>query len=147
MFRFVLLLSSLLAKVSLAPFHGWCGRSHLHGTFVSSQPRSAAVAGSLLCRGRHFVSRQPQNCRGEFFRAITAPKWIAAVSTRAVYSPIGSLQFLRPPVVIMAGFKLRAWIIVRERRSTRAAPLVPGHAPFLYGTSLLFMYWFPGIHI
>ncbi|KAJ1148267.1 hypothetical protein NDU88_001104 [Pleurodeles waltl] len=31
----------------------------------------------------------------------------------------------------MAGFKLRAWIVVRERRTTRAAPSVPGHAPGL----------------
>ncbi|KAJ1186862.1 hypothetical protein NDU88_003642 [Pleurodeles waltl] len=66
---------------------------------------------------------------GGVFRAISGPGWSAAVPTCAVYSPIASLQFLRPPVVIMAGFKLRAWIVVRERRTTRAAPLVPGHAP------------------
>ncbi|KAJ1163859.1 hypothetical protein NDU88_004311 [Pleurodeles waltl] len=58
------------------------------------------------------------------FRVTSAPKWVDAV-----YSLITSLQFLRPPVVIMAGFKLRAWIVVRERRTTRAAPSVPGHAP------------------
>ncbi|KAJ1107524.1 hypothetical protein NDU88_004914 [Pleurodeles waltl] len=29
------------------------------------------------------------------------------------------------------GFKLLAWIVVRERRTTRAAPLVPGHAPLV----------------
>ncbi|KAJ1184080.1 hypothetical protein NDU88_000890 [Pleurodeles waltl] len=68
MFRFVLLLSSLVEKVSepLAPFNGWCGRPHLHGTFVSSQPRAAVAMGSLLCRDLHFGSQQPRSCRGEF---------------------------------------------------------------------------------
>ncbi|KAJ1139826.1 hypothetical protein NDU88_006190 [Pleurodeles waltl] len=67
-FRFVLLLSLLVAKVSepFALFNGWCGGPHLHGTFVSSQPRAAVAAGSLLCRGRHFGSRQPRSFRGEF---------------------------------------------------------------------------------
>ncbi|KAJ1145890.1 hypothetical protein NDU88_012173 [Pleurodeles waltl] len=104
MFRFVLLLSPFVAKVSepLVPSDEWCGGPHLHETFVSFQPRATAATGSLLCRGRHFRSRQPQSCRGEFSG---------------------------PPVVIMAGFKLRAWIVVREHRTTRAAPLVPGHAP------------------
>ncbi|KAJ1159247.1 hypothetical protein NDU88_011915 [Pleurodeles waltl] len=68
MFRFILLLSPLVAKVSepLAPFNGWCGGPHLYGTFVSSQPRAAVATGSLLCHGRHFGSRQPRSCRGEF---------------------------------------------------------------------------------
>ncbi|KAJ1203794.1 hypothetical protein NDU88_007575 [Pleurodeles waltl] len=68
MFRFVLFLSPLVAKVSglLAPFNGWCGGLHLHGTFVSSQPRTAVATGSLLCRGRHFGARQLRSCRGEF---------------------------------------------------------------------------------
>ncbi|KAJ1190404.1 hypothetical protein NDU88_007142 [Pleurodeles waltl] len=44
-------------------------------------------------------------------------------------SRVGRRGSYLPPVVIMAGFKLRAWIVVREHRTTRAAPLVPGHAP------------------
>ncbi|KAJ1211577.1 hypothetical protein NDU88_006935 [Pleurodeles waltl] len=61
MFRFVLLLSPLVAKVSepLAPFDGWCEGPHLHVTFVSSQLRAAVAASSLLCRGHHFESQQP----------------------------------------------------------------------------------------
>ncbi|KAJ1116255.1 hypothetical protein NDU88_004471 [Pleurodeles waltl] len=86
--------------------------------------------GSLLCRGSHFGSRQPRSCR-VVFQVNSAPKWVTAAPTRAVYSPITSLQFLRPPVVIMAGFKLRAWIVARERLTTRAAPSVPVHAPKL----------------
>ncbi|KAJ1085032.1 hypothetical protein NDU88_005168 [Pleurodeles waltl] len=131
MFRFVLLLSLFVAKVSEphVPSDEWCGGPHLYGTFVSSQPWAAAATGSLLCRGRHFGSRQSLKLSGGVFQLNSAPKWIAAVSTCTVYSPITSLQFLRTPVVIMAGFKLRAWIVVRERRTTRAAPLVPGHAP------------------
>ncbi|KAJ1187557.1 hypothetical protein NDU88_004332 [Pleurodeles waltl] len=110
MFRFVLLLSSLLAKVSFAPFNGWCGRSHLRRTFVSSQPRSAAVAGSLFCRGRQFVSRQLQNCQGEFFGRSLPQS--GALRFLLVLYVLRSLlyKFLRPPVVVMAGFKLRAWI-------------------------------------
>ncbi|KAJ1160531.1 hypothetical protein NDU88_001032 [Pleurodeles waltl] len=65
MLHFVLLLSLLVAKVSvpLAPFNGWCVGPHLHGTFVSSQPRAAVATGSLLCRCRHFGSRQPRRTR------------------------------------------------------------------------------------
>ncbi|KAJ1208973.1 hypothetical protein NDU88_004352 [Pleurodeles waltl] len=68
MFRFVLLPSSFVAKVSEAPApsNEWCGGPHLYRTFISSQLRAAAVTGSLLCRGRHFGSRQPQSCWGEF---------------------------------------------------------------------------------
>ncbi|KAJ1082215.1 hypothetical protein NDU88_002383 [Pleurodeles waltl] len=68
MFRFVLLLSPLVAKVSepLVSFDGWCEGPHLPGTFASSPPRATAAASSLLCRGRHFGSRQPRSCRGEF---------------------------------------------------------------------------------
>ncbi|KAJ1145406.1 hypothetical protein NDU88_011693 [Pleurodeles waltl] len=68
MFRFVLLLSPFVVKVSepFVPSNEWCGGPHLYGTFVSSQPRAAAATGSLLCRGRHFGSRQPRSCRGEF---------------------------------------------------------------------------------
>ncbi|KAJ1190732.1 hypothetical protein NDU88_000054, partial [Pleurodeles waltl] len=121
MFRFVLLLSPLVAKVSepLASFNGWCGGPHLHGTFVSSQPRAALAAGSLLCRGHHFGSRQPQSCRGEF-SGQTLPQGgaLRSLLVLAIYSPIASLQFLRPLVVIMAGFKLRAWVVVRGRRTT-----------------------------
>ncbi|KAJ1129059.1 hypothetical protein NDU88_007430, partial [Pleurodeles waltl] len=52
MFRFVLFLSPLVAKVSepLVPSNEWCGGPHLHGTFVSSQPWAAVATGSLLCR-------------------------------------------------------------------------------------------------
>ncbi|KAJ1154917.1 hypothetical protein NDU88_007660 [Pleurodeles waltl] len=53
--------------------------------------------------------------RSELSVLLRLPFWVAAAA--------------KPPVVIMAGFKLRAWIVVRERRTTRAAPLVPGHAP------------------
>ncbi|KAJ1098750.1 hypothetical protein NDU88_003857 [Pleurodeles waltl] len=68
MFRFVLLPSSFVAKVSEppAPSNEWCGGPHLYRTVISSQLRAAAVTGSLLCRGRHFGSRQPQSCWGEF---------------------------------------------------------------------------------
>ncbi|KAJ1084040.1 hypothetical protein NDU88_004195 [Pleurodeles waltl] len=47
MFRFVLLLSPFVAKVSepLVSFNEWCGGPHPHGTFVSSQPRAAAATG------------------------------------------------------------------------------------------------------
>ncbi|KAJ1154702.1 hypothetical protein NDU88_007445 [Pleurodeles waltl] len=119
MFRFVLLLSPLVVKVfePLAPLNGWCGRPHLHGAFVSSQPRAAVTTGSLHCLGCHFGSRQPRRCQSAF-RVNSAPTWDAAVPTRAVYSPIASLQFLRPPVVIIAGFKLRAWIVARGRLTT-----------------------------
>ncbi|KAJ1199371.1 hypothetical protein NDU88_003208 [Pleurodeles waltl] len=63
------------------------------------------------------------------FRANSSQSEAAAVPTRAAYSPITFLQFSRPPVAIMAGFMLRAWIVARERCTTRAAPSVPGHAP------------------
>ncbi|KAJ1148564.1 hypothetical protein NDU88_001392 [Pleurodeles waltl] len=61
MFCFVLVLSPLVAKVSepLAPFNEWCGGPHLHGTFVSSQPRlqrvHCSVAAAILGRGSREV--------------------------------------------------------------------------------------------
>ncbi|KAJ1154050.1 hypothetical protein NDU88_006807 [Pleurodeles waltl] len=102
-----------------------------------SPPRNLRVfsAAGRGCSGFTALSRPPfwvtagAELSGGVFLVNSAPKCIAAVSTRAVYSPITSLQLLRPPVVIMAGFKLRARIVVRERRTTCAAPLVPGHAP------------------
>ncbi|KAJ1155693.1 hypothetical protein NDU88_008422 [Pleurodeles waltl] len=68
MFRFIMLFSPLVVKVSEphVPSDEWCGGPHLYGTLVSSQPRAAAATGSLLCRGRHFGSRQPRSCRGDF---------------------------------------------------------------------------------
>ncbi|KAJ1105252.1 hypothetical protein NDU88_002660 [Pleurodeles waltl] len=108
---------------------------HLHGTCVSSLSRVAVAMGSLFSRGRHFGSRQPRSCSG-VFRVNSASKWVATVPTHAVCSPFISLQFLRPPVAIMKGFKLRAWILAQERRTTRAAPSVPGQAPSI-GTLLV----------
>ncbi|KAJ1142222.1 hypothetical protein NDU88_008549 [Pleurodeles waltl] len=139
MFRFVLLPSLFVVKESEppAPSNEWCGGPDLYGTFIFSQLRAAGRG----CNRFTALSRPPfwvtaaTKLSGGVFRVNSAPKWIAAVSTRAVYSPITSLQFLRPPVVIMAGFKLQAWIMVRERRSTRAAPLVPGHVPPILLTS------------
>ncbi|KAJ1107523.1 hypothetical protein NDU88_004913 [Pleurodeles waltl] len=66
MFRFVMLFSPLVAKVSepLVSFDGWCEGPHLHETLVSSQPRAAAS--SLFCRGCHFGLRQLRSFRGEF---------------------------------------------------------------------------------
>ncbi|KAJ1122882.1 hypothetical protein NDU88_001355 [Pleurodeles waltl] len=63
MFRFVLLLSPLVAKVSepLAPFNEWCGGPHLHGTFVSFSRRPrlqqvhCSVAAAILGRGSREV--------------------------------------------------------------------------------------------
>ncbi|KAJ1167145.1 hypothetical protein NDU88_007538 [Pleurodeles waltl] len=101
MFRFVMLFSPLVAKVSepLVSFDGWCEGPHLHETLVSSQPRAAAAAISLFCRGCHF---------GLEFSGRSLLQGEAAVPTCAVYSLITSLQSRRPPVVTMAGFKLRA---------------------------------------
>ncbi|KAJ1144015.1 hypothetical protein NDU88_010317 [Pleurodeles waltl] len=114
MFRFVLLFSPLVAEVfePLAPLNGWCGGPHLRGAFISSQLRAAVITGSLPCRGCHFGSRQSRRCRS-VFRVDSAPGLGPAVPTRAAYSLIASLQFLRPSVVIMAGFKLWAWIVAR----------------------------------
>ncbi|KAJ1162245.1 hypothetical protein NDU88_002713 [Pleurodeles waltl] len=92
----------------------------------SSPPRDLCV---LSAKGRGCgeftaLSRPPfwaaavAKLLGGVFRAISAPGWGAAVPTCAVYSPIASLQFLRPPVVSMAGFKLRAWIVARGRLTT-----------------------------
>ncbi|KAJ1187093.1 hypothetical protein NDU88_003872 [Pleurodeles waltl] len=53
----------------------------------------------------------------------------AAVPTRAGCPPITSLQFSRPPVIIMAGFMRRARFVARERHTMRAAPSAPSHAP------------------
>ncbi|KAJ1114203.1 hypothetical protein NDU88_002442 [Pleurodeles waltl] len=62
----------------------------------------------------------------------------AAVPTCAGYPPTTSLQFSRPPVVIMAGFMRRIQFVARERRTMRAAPSAPGHAlrlpPFILVT-------------
>ncbi|KAJ1154049.1 hypothetical protein NDU88_006806 [Pleurodeles waltl] len=67
MFRFVMLSSLLVVKVSepLVFFDVWREGPHLHKTFVSSQPRAAAAASSLFCRGCHFGLRQPRSFRGE----------------------------------------------------------------------------------
>ncbi|KAJ1109438.1 hypothetical protein NDU88_006799 [Pleurodeles waltl] len=56
----------------------------------------------------------------------------AAVPTRAGRPPITSLQFSRPPVVIMAGFMRRARFVARERRTMYAAPSAPRQAPPAY---------------
>ncbi|KAJ1127792.1 hypothetical protein NDU88_006185 [Pleurodeles waltl] len=82
-----------------------------------------SVAAAILGRGSRKVVR-------ESFLGKLCSKVDRCGLYSAVYSPITSLEVLRPPVVIMAGFKLRAWIVVRERRTTRAAPLVPGEQPF-----------------
>ncbi|KAJ1185833.1 hypothetical protein NDU88_002620 [Pleurodeles waltl] len=58
-----------------------------------------------------FGSRQSRRCRSVFWVGF-AP---GSVPTRAAYSPIASLQFLRPLVVIMAEFKLWAWIVAWVR--------------------------------
>ncbi|KAJ1185831.1 hypothetical protein NDU88_002618 [Pleurodeles waltl] len=91
----------------------------------SSPPRDLRILSAEGCGCSVFtaLSRPPfwvavaAKLSGEVFRAISAPRWGAAVPTCAVYSPIASLQFLRPPVVIMAGFKLRAWVMARGRRT------------------------------
>ncbi|KAJ1152209.1 hypothetical protein NDU88_004986 [Pleurodeles waltl] len=82
-----------------------------------------------LCRGPQFqrvhcsvaaaiLGRGSREVVGGSFRAISAPGWGAVVPTRAIYSPIASLQFFRPPIIIMAGFKLQAWIVPRGRLTT-----------------------------
>ncbi|KAJ1124890.1 hypothetical protein NDU88_003337 [Pleurodeles waltl] len=88
------------------------------------RPRWAhcSAAAAILDRGSRGVvgaifGQNPPQSRG------------AAVPTRAACSPTTSLQFSRPPVVIMAGFMRRAWFVARERRTMRAAPSAPGHAP------------------
>ncbi|KAJ1186863.1 hypothetical protein NDU88_003643 [Pleurodeles waltl] len=92
----------------------------------SSHPRDLRILSveGRGCSGFTALSRPPfcvaaaAKLSGGVFRAISAPKWGAAVPTCAVYSPIASLQFLRPSVVIMAGFKLQACIVARGRRTT-----------------------------
>ncbi|KAJ1129622.1 hypothetical protein NDU88_007988 [Pleurodeles waltl] len=128
--RFVSLLSLLGLKVlvPLVLLEGWRGGPHLHRSAALPQPRAAAAKGSLLRRGRHFRTRQPWSCRSIFGQNLPQSRG-AVVPTRATCSPTTSLQFSRPPVVIMAGFMLRAWFVARERRPMRAAPSAPGHAP------------------
>ncbi|KAJ1209083.1 hypothetical protein NDU88_004462 [Pleurodeles waltl] len=67
MFRFVMLFSPLVVKVSepLVFFDGWCEGLHLHEILVSSQPRAAPAVSSLFCRGCHFGLRQLRSFRGE----------------------------------------------------------------------------------
>ncbi|KAJ1172419.1 hypothetical protein NDU88_004266 [Pleurodeles waltl] len=67
MFRFIMLFSLLVVKVSepLVFFDVWREGPHLYQTFVSSQPRATAAASSLFCCGCHFGLRQPRSFRGE----------------------------------------------------------------------------------
>ncbi|KAJ1133700.1 hypothetical protein NDU88_000178 [Pleurodeles waltl] len=116
MFRFVMLFSPLVAKVSepLVSFDGWCEGPHLHETF-SAEGRSCSEL-TVLLRLPFWVATAAKFL-GSVFRAISAPGCSAAVPTCAVYSPIASLQSPRPPVVTMSGFRLRAWIVARRRHT------------------------------
>ncbi|KAJ1091144.1 hypothetical protein NDU88_004271 [Pleurodeles waltl] len=62
-----MLFSSLVVKVSepLVFLDRRHEGPHLHETLVSSQPRAAAAASSLFCRGCHFGLRLPRSFRGE----------------------------------------------------------------------------------
>ncbi|KAJ1189053.1 hypothetical protein NDU88_005804 [Pleurodeles waltl] len=92
----------------------------------SSPPRDLRIlsAEGRGCSGFTALSRPPfcvaaaAKLSGGVFQEISTPKRSAAVPTCAVYSLIASLQFLRPPVVIMARFKLRVWIVARGCRIT-----------------------------
>ncbi|KAJ1123892.1 hypothetical protein NDU88_002359 [Pleurodeles waltl] len=95
----------------------------LHSPSRGPRPRRAhcSAAAAILDRvscgvvGAIFGQNPPQS-RG------------ATVPTRAACSPITSLSFSGPPVVIMAGFMLRGWFGARVRRTMRAAPSASGHA-------------------
>ncbi|KAJ1089370.1 hypothetical protein NDU88_002521 [Pleurodeles waltl] len=68
--------------------------------------------------GLRILPAEGRGCNG--FTVLSRPPfWVAAAAKLPECFP----------VVIMAGFKIRAWIPAQERRTTRAAPSVPGHAP------------------
>ncbi|KAJ1120840.1 hypothetical protein NDU88_008989 [Pleurodeles waltl] len=131
--------------------------SGVHETAVPNSPQCASIS-SRLGGGPHVLSglaaagdptrlsrlsltRSSQDSApqvvGAFFRQTLPQSEVATVPTRAAYSSTAFLQFSRPPVVIMAGFMLRAWTVARERRTTHAAPSIPGHAPTKFQVEVL----------
>ncbi|KAJ1165436.1 hypothetical protein NDU88_005864 [Pleurodeles waltl] len=99
------------------------------GPLLSLSRGAAAVMDSLLSRGRHFGSQQPRSSQGKFRAKSTSKEGRRGPYPCWMPSDHLSLQFSRPPVVIMAGFMRWARFVARERRTMRAAPSDPGHAP------------------
>ncbi|KAJ1185163.1 hypothetical protein NDU88_001957 [Pleurodeles waltl] len=121
MFRFVMLFSPLVVKVSepLVFLDGWREGPHLHETLVFSRPRAAAAASSLFCRSCHFGLQQPQSGVNQLCLSAKPTQWCYLKKAR---HKLKKKNLEAPPPPMSSPIKLKC-LQIPDRRINVAVPV------------------------